>query len=94
MAGEYDDRFVGLTGLLHTAINKVVTLETKLVTVEKKVDGNTEAIKSVDSKMESLTSEVRILSSQFQDVGAMAIKDNGRIANLEKRVDDLEAVTH
>ena len=94
MAGEYDDRFVELTGLLHTAINKVVTLETKLVTVEKKVDGNTEAIKSVDSKMESLTSEVRILSSQFQDVGAMAIKDNGRIANLEKRVDDLEAVTH
>jgi hypothetical protein len=66
--------------LLQTAITKVDGLE-------KKADENT-------GKLESLTVEVKTLSGQFQDVGIMAIKDNGRMTELERRVDNLETGIH
>ena len=76
-----EDRFKAeVVRLLHTAIKKVDGLETKFDGLETKVDG--------------LARDVKMLSGQFNDVGVMAINDNRRIDDLEKRVSDLETSTH
>jgi BMFP domain-containing protein YqiC len=41
-----------------------------------------------------VANDVKTLSRQFNDVGTMAIKDNGRLTDLEKRVDIIEAQAH
>ncbi len=51
-------------------------------------------LERLESMIEGLTSNVRTLSSQFNDVGIMAINDHKRIDNLEERVDVLESEAH
>lgn len=48
----------------------------------------------VASLVRGVASDLKTLSAQFKDVGVMAINDNGRIDDLEKRVDVLEAQAH
>ena len=76
--------------------------EEKLIeTLVKKVDGvasdvrtNSYKLDRLETMLENLTSNVKVLSGQFSDVGGRAIKDHKRIESLEKRVDDLEVGVH
>ena len=75
--------------------------EKLIETLVKKVDGvasdvrtNSYKLDRLETMLESLTSNVKVLSGQFNDVGGMAIKDHKRIESLEKRVDDLEVGVH
>ena len=77
----------GLAADVRTNSYKLDGLETRFDGLETKVD-------RIATGLDSLGSEVRVLSAQFNDVGAMAIKDSGRISDLEKRVDDLEPGVH
>ena len=48
-----------------------------------KANETTSDLSVVHSKLESLDAKVDTISKQFNDVGVMAIKDNGRITQLE-----------
>lgn len=69
-------------------------LETKFGDLETRFEGLETRFEGLETGFQSLTSEVRVLSAQFNDVGVMAIADNGRITDVEKRVEVLEAGTH
>lgn len=73
-------RFDGLTSDVRTNGFKLDKLENGLNRVEEKLEGGSTDLKQV--------------SRQFYDVGGMSIKDNGRIDDIEKRVDGLEAQAH
>lgn len=53
-----------------------------------------EKLDTLAALVREVGSDLRALSAQFKDVGVMAIKDNDRIADLEKRVDVLESQAH
>lgn len=59
-----------------------------------KLDKVENGLNRVEEKLEGVSTDLRQLSRQFNDVGGMAIKDSGRIEELEKRVDVLEAQAH
>ena len=61
--------------------------------VEKSVEHD-RRFDSIAGDLKEVASDVKILTGQLNDVGVLAIKDSGRIDNLEKRVDDLEANIH
>ena len=72
-----------------------------LETLVKKVDGladdarsNSFKLDRLENMIEGLTSNVKTLSGQFNDVGIMAIDDHTRIGKLEERVDALESEAH
>lgn len=73
-------KFDGLTADVRTNAFKLDKLENGLNRVEEKLEG--------------VSTDLKQLSRQFNDVGGMAIKDSARIDELEKRVDVLEAQAH
>lgn len=73
-------KFDGLTADVRTNAFKLDRLENGLSRVEEKLD--------------RVTSDVKILSGQFNDVAGMAIDDHKGIGKLEERVDVLEAEAH
>jgi peptidoglycan hydrolase CwlO-like protein len=75
-----NQKFDGLTADIRTNSFKLDRVETGL--------------ENVKAELKDLSSEVKTVSGQFRDVGVMAIKDNQRITNVEKRIDDLETGVH
>jgi len=55
---------------------------------------NSVMLERIDNNLNIVTSDVSMLTKQFNDVAVMAIKDHKRIDNLEERVDVLEAEVH
>ncbi len=101
MAGEYDDRFDELTGLVRKTIGGLDELRMEVRDIRMEVrDMRSEVLdmrsglQENNSKLQSLTNKVTTLSSQFNDVGVMAIKDHQRVDLLEERVDVLESGAH
>jgi len=81
--------------------SKTMADEKILETLVKKVDGladdargNSFKLDRLENMIEGLTSNVKTLSGQFNDVGIMAINDHKRIDTLQDRVDVLEAEAH
>lgn len=66
---------------------EVMTLLGKLIA---KTSENSDDLKVVRSDLITLSSDLKSLSGQFNDIGVMAIEDHKRIEILEKRVDDIE----
>ena len=90
-----------ITKLIETVIEKVDGLATEVRTNTYKVDSMEAKFDRMDAKigrvetdLSRLRTDVRTLSGQFNDVGAMAIKDNQRIDTLEQRVEVLEEGVH
>jgi|GEM_PF-5355297 len=49
---------------------------------------------NLSSKVDGVSSDLKLLTRQFNDVGSVAIKDHPRINDLEERVGNLEAEVH
>ncbi|MEP6946223.1 MAG: hypothetical protein ABJA02_09925 [Acidobacteriota bacterium] len=83
-----------LKSLIETVLKTVNGLASDVRSNSYKLDGLEAKVDRIDTDLKALSSDVRVLSGQFNDVGVMAVKDNGRISDGEKRVDDLEAGVH
>ena len=81
MPEEYSERFQS------EVIQSLQKLITKSIEHDQQFD-------SLKSQITEVALNLKTLSGQFSDVGAMAIKDHQRIDSLEKRVDDIEAGVH
>ena len=81
MPEEYSDRFQT------EVINSLQKLVAKSIEHDKRFD-------SLESRITEVALDLKALAGQFNDVGVLAIKDSGRIDNVEKRVDDLETGIH
>ena len=90
MAGEYDDKFEEITGILQKMQKSVGGLDE----LRMEVRDIRNELRDTNSNVKILNQKVDGLSSQFNDVGVMAIKDHTRVNNLEARVDALEAEVH
>jgi len=55
---------------------------------------NTRRLAGVENRLGAVESKVDLLSAQFKDVAGMAIKDHGRLDNLESRIEVREAEAH
>lgn len=66
----------------------------KLDRVEAELHNVKVEIVEIKKEMGDLGSDVRALSSQFQDVGVMAIKDHKRIDSLEEKIGNLDTGVH
>lgn len=84
----------GLASDIRSNSYKLDRLESRFEGLETKFGDLETRFEGLETGFQSLTSEVRVLSAQFNDVGVMAIADNGRITDVEKRVEVLEAGTH
>ena len=62
-------------------------LVTKANEHDKKLDG-------LSSKVDGVSSDLKLLTRQFNDVGSVAIKDHPSINSLEERVGNLETGVH
>jgi len=87
MAGEYDEKFEEITGLLKKTVGGLNELRMEVRNIRSELRDNT-------SNLLTLTDKVTGLSCQFNDVGVMAIDDHKRIDSLEERVDVLEGEVH
>ena len=90
VAGEYDDKFEEITGILQKMQKSVGGLDE----LRMEVRDIRNELRDTNSNVKILNQKVDGLSSQFNDVGVMAIKDHTRVDNLETRVDALEAEVH
>ena len=70
---------------------EVMILLNKLI---KKADETTDSLGSVRSDLDSLSTDVKILSRQFNDVGQMAIKDHLLLEKVDERLSVLEGEVH
>ena len=83
-----NQKFDGLTTDVRTNGYRLDKLENRVAQLGQ---NHGEKLDELAILVRGVASDLRALFAQFQDVGVMAIKDNGRIADLEKRVDILEA---
>ena len=51
-----------------------------------KTNENSDDLKVVRSELTTLSSDLKSISGQFNDIGVMAIEDHQRLDSLEKRV--------
>lgn len=72
----------------------IETLVMKVDGVASDVRTNSYKLDRLETMLETLSTNIKTLSGQFNDVGTVAIKDHKRIDNMEKRVDALEAEVH
>lgn len=84
MAGEYDEKFEEITGLLQKTVGGLDELRMEVRDIRNDLRENIKETKSVGAKID-------ILAGQFKYVGGMAIKDHPRIDDLVERVEALEA---
>ena len=101
MAGEYDDKFKEITGMLQKMQKSVGGIDelrmevrdirNEVRDIRNELRDNTTKLTENTRNLTSLTTDVKILSGQFKDVGVMAIEDHKRIDNLEERVGLIEA---
>jgi archaellum component FlaC len=87
MPGEYDQKFDEIKGLLSKTVEGVDELRLEMRDLRSEVGDNSTRLQTVEERLS-------LISSQFNDVGRMAIKDSGRIDDHEKRISDLEANIH
>jgi hypothetical protein len=94
MAGEYDEKFDQLTGLVETLAKKVDQslggideLRLEMRDLRTELCDNTSRIGSLENKVDGLL-------AQFRDVSGLAIKDHPRIDRIAERIDVLESETH
>src|SRR5258706_16312682 len=97
MAGEYDEKFEKITGILQELQISVGGLDEQtrkngggLEELRMEVRDIRNELRENTSNVKSLTRKVDLLSGQFTDVAGMAINDHSRIDNLENRVEVLE----
>jgi hypothetical protein len=90
-----------MTKFMETVIKKVDGLATDVRTnsftldkFEARLGGFESKFETLEEKVDLISSDLKVLSGQFSDVGVVAIKDHKRIEILEKRVDDIEAGVH
>lgn len=86
-----DHKFNGLTDDVRTNGYRLDKLENRIEQIEQT---HGEKLDTVADLVRGVASDLKTLSAQFNDVGGMAIKDNGRIDDIEKRVDVLETGVH
>lgn len=86
-----DHKFNGLTDDVRTNGYRLDKLENRIEQLEQ---NHGEKLDTIAVLIRGVASDLKTLSAQFNDVGGMAIKDNGRITDIEKRVDVLEAQVH
>jgi uncharacterized coiled-coil protein SlyX len=84
-------KFDGLIDDVRTNGYRLDRLENRIDQLEM---NHGEKFDALADLIRGVANDVKTLSRQFNDIGAMAIKDNGRIADLEKRVDAIEAQAH
>ncbi len=94
MAGEYDERFDEITGLLQKTVGGLDELRLEVRDIRSEVRDIRNDVQENTRETKAVGEKVATLSGQFRDVASMAIKDNGRIDNLEERVEVLEAEAH
>lgn len=108
MAGEYDEKFDELTGLVRKIAGRVDELQLDMRdlrqglvkagddigSIRSDIGEIRGELKKTNQRMGSLEGKFDVLSGQFNGIGSMAIDDHKRIDALEKRVDDLEGTTH
>ena len=108
MAGEYDEKFEELTGLIKRTMGGVDEMRLEMRDLRLEVRDNTSRLTNVEGRLtgvegrltgveggvKSLEKKIDNLSSQFNAVGSMSIGDHKRIDHLEERVDVLEAEVH
>ena len=101
MAGEYDEKFKELTGLINRTMGGVDEMRLEMRDLRLEVRDNTSRLTNVEGRLtgveggvKSLEKKIDNLSSQFNAVGSMSIGDHKRIDHLEERVDVLEAEVH
>src|ERR1044071_9036427 len=82
-----NQKFDGLTADVRTNSIRLDKLDQR---IEHLAFDHGNKFDAIAKMLRDLSTEVKTLASQFNQVGAMAIKDNGRITELEKRVDVLE----
>ena len=90
MAGEYDEKFAEITGILQKmqkSVGVVDEMRLEMRDMRSELRENTTRLGSLENKVDTL-------SGQFNDVGVMAIQDHQRIDVLEHRVDNLEKGVH
>jgi archaellum component FlaC len=73
---------------------KFDSIDAKFDRMDAKIDRMDATVGRVETDLSRLRTDVRTLSGQFNDVGAMAIKDNRRLDTLEQRVGVLEEGVH
>jgi len=83
MPGEYDEQFELITGLLQKTAGGLDELRMEVRDMRSELRKNTDGLARLDQK-------VTVLSSQFADVGIMAIEDHDKVEDLERRVTILE----
>jgi len=104
MAGEYDEKFAEITGILQKMQKSVGVVDemrlemrdmrSELRGVHSEVGDLRCELRENTTRLGSLENKVDTLSGQFNDVGVMAIQDHQRIDVLEHRVDNLEKGVH
>jgi hypothetical protein len=95
MAGEYDDKFEEITGLLHKTVGGLDELRMEVRDLRNDVGEVKSGLRENTSGLMSLTQKVDLLSNHFKDVAGVVIKDHHpRIEHLEERVGTLEAEAH
>ena len=62
--------------------------------LEQGVANLEQGVANLDREVSENGQKLDVLSSQFNDVAVMAIKDNKRITKLEKDVEDLQSNIH
>lgn len=81
----------GMAGDIRTNGIRLDKLENRIDRLELNHDARFDKLESL---IRGVASDLPVLSAQFRDVGIMAISDNVKIAEIEKRVDALEERVH
>ncbi len=86
---------------MELVILKLNGLETDVSGIKQEVSDIKQGVSGIKQEVSGIKQEVSknsqkldILSSQFNDVAVMAIKDNQRITKLEEKVEDLQSNIH
>ena len=101
MAGEYDQRFDEMMGLLRKTADGVDDLRIEVRDMRSglreataKIEQTTARVQGNTIKIEGNTIKIEHLTGRFEDAAKVVIKDTQRIASLEQRVDALESEGH
>lgn len=95
MAGEYDEKFEEITGLLQKnagllqkTVGGLEELRMEVRDIRNDLRENVKETKSIGQKLD-------VFTRHFQDVGGLVLKDHHpRIESLEERLDVLESRIH
>ncbi len=70
------------------------TVIAKLGDHDKRFDSHDRRFDSLEEKVEMSSNQLKILTTQFSEVGIMAIEDNKRISKVEKDIEELQSKAH